>query len=60
VIVVFTKFDMFKREIRMKLEDQHRDLHADLDNETENVFDTHFKAQIGGSPLFVRLESKFF
>jgi len=66
VIAVFTKFDQFKRDIEMKLEDQGHDPNATLDddpnrdNEVENVFGTEYKAHLGGSSLFVRLESKFF
>jgi hypothetical protein len=70
VIAVFTKFDQFKRDMEMKLEDQHdpnatpddqgHDPLANLDDEVEKVFGIEYKARLGGSPLFVRLESKFF
>jgi hypothetical protein len=76
VIAVFTKFDQFKRDIEMKLEDQDREReranpdiemkledqareHANLDNEVETVFSTEYVAHLGGSTLFVCLESKF-
>ena len=69
VIAVFTKFDQFKRDIEMKLEDlqndpsvddQGHDPHVNLLDKVENVFGTEYKARLGGSSLFVRLESKFF
>jgi len=63
VIAVFTKYDQFKREIRMKLEDQSRDT-ADLDDnaEAEKVFKERYLANLRGPPLapFVCLESKDF
>jgi hypothetical protein len=57
VIAVFTKYDQFRRNIKMKLEDQHRDL-ADIDDDVENIFNEHFLDKLKGSPPFVRLESK--
>jgi hypothetical protein len=61
VIAVITKYDQFKREIRMKAEDQHRNA-ADLntDAEAERSFYEHYLANLGGSPLVVRLESEDF
>jgi hypothetical protein len=59
VIAVFTKYDQFRREIRMKLEDQHRDP-AHVDDDMENIFNEHFLGNLKGSPPFVRLESKDF
>jgi hypothetical protein len=57
VIAVFTKYDQFRREIKMKLEDQHRDpAHVDVD--VENIFKSHFLSCLKGSPPFVCLESK--
>ena len=43
----------------MKLEDRKRGL-ALLDDEVESIFDAHYLANLGGSPPFVRLESKGF
>ena len=37
VVAVFTKFDQFRREVRMKLEDQHRDPETDLEVEMETI-----------------------
>ena len=59
MIAVFTKYDMFKREVRMKLEDQGGDP-AEYDVEVEMVFQEHYLAGLGGSPPFVCLESENF
>jgi hypothetical protein len=63
VIAVFTKFDQFRRDVRIKLEDQDdRDpddpthLHAEM----EKIFKEVFLANLTGSPPFVRLESEDF
>jgi hypothetical protein len=62
VIAVFTKYDQFRREVMMKLEDQHRDSDAlsgtDFGAEMENIFKENYLADLGGSPPFVRLESE--
>ena len=60
VIAVFTKFDQFRREVRMKLEDQHRDPESDLNVEMESIFNQHYLASLRGPPPFVRLESEDF
>jgi hypothetical protein len=64
VIAVFTKYDQFRREVRMKLEDQRRDSdplsRTDFDAEMENIFNENYLANLGGSPPFVRLESENF
>ena len=57
MIAVFTKHDQFRRDITMKLEDQHRDP-ALLDDEMEKIFGEQFLANLKGSPPFVRLESE--
>jgi hypothetical protein len=56
VIAVFTKYDQFRRDIKMKLEDENRE--TDLDAEVEKVFEQHYLAGLGGHPPFVRLESE--
>ena len=58
VIAVFTKFDQFKRNIKMKLEDEHRDTEIDLDAEAEKIFEQHYLASLNGPPPFIRLESE--
>jgi len=55
VIAVFTKYDQFKRDIGMKLEDQRRDP-AILNDEMEKIFNKEFLANLKGSPPSVRLE----
>jgi len=58
VIAVFTKYDQFKRDMKMKLEDEGRDPEMDLDAEVENIFIQHYLASLNSSPPFIRLESK--
>ena len=58
VIAVFTKYDQFKRNIKMKLEDEGRNPEMNLDAEVENIFKQHYLASLGGPPPFIRLESE--
>jgi len=58
LIAVFTKFDQFKRDIKMKLEDEERDREMDLDTEVENIFNQHYLARLNGPPPFICLESE--
>ena len=58
VIAVFTKYDQFKRDIKMKLEDEGRDSEMDLNAEVEKIFNQHYLADLNGPPPFIRLESK--
>jgi hypothetical protein len=59
VIAVFTKYDQFRREIKMKLEDQDPDS-APTDDHVENIFKEQLlgNLKLKGSPPFIRLESK--
>jgi hypothetical protein len=57
VIAVFTKYDQFRRNIKMKLEDQNRDP-ALLDAEAESIFSQHYLARLGSLPPFIGLESE--
>jgi hypothetical protein len=59
VIVVFTKYDQFRRDVQMKLEYEHRDP-ADLDAEMESIFNQYCLANLRNSPPFVRLEREGF
>jgi hypothetical protein len=59
VIAVFTKYDYFRREIRMKLEDQHRDP-ALLNTEVESIFKREYLENLKGSAPFVRLGGENF
>jgi hypothetical protein len=62
VIAVFTKFDQFRRDIRMKVEDQDRDADdpAIVKAEMERVLKDEFLAHLKGSPPVVCLESEDF
>jgi hypothetical protein len=61
VIAVFTKYDQYRRNIKMKLEDEGSDTDpARLDAEMERIFEGQFLAHLRGSPPFVRLESEDF
>jgi hypothetical protein len=62
VIAVFTKFDQFRRDIRMKVEDQDRDADdpAIVNAEMERIFNEEFLAHFKESPPIVRLESEGF
>ena len=55
---MFTKYDQFKRDIKMKLEDEGRDLEMDLSAEVENLFYRHYLASLNGTPPYIRLESE--
>jgi hypothetical protein len=60
VIAVFTKYDQFKREIKMKMEDARRDSGSNFGDDAERIFHEHYLAGLGGTPSFVRLESENF
>ena len=62
VIAVFTKFDQFKRNIKMKLEDEGRDPETHIETEMESVFNRYYLDSFSGPepPPFVRLESEDF
>jgi hypothetical protein len=56
VIAVFTKYDQFKRDVMIKLEDQDRDP-ALLNDEVERIFGEYYLTNLR-SPSFVRLEGE--
>jgi len=61
VIAVFTKYDQFRLDVEMKLEDQGLDASPTLlDAEMEGIFKNHYLANLRGPPPYVRLESKHF
>jgi len=76
VIAVFTKFDQFRRDVRMRLEDEAYDSGTHLNTEVEsheghdpgthsnteveNVFVQNYLAPLSGPPPFVRLEGECF
>jgi hypothetical protein len=57
VIAVFTKYDQFRHNIKIKLEDKGRDL-SFFNAEVERVFDKHYLAGLMGHTPFIRLESE--
>lgn len=64
VIAVFTKYDQFKRDIRMKLEARSEGnakvTLKDVDDEAEKIFqDQYWNVIVVDSPRYVRLQSKF-
>lgn len=64
VIAVFTKYDQFKRDIRMKLEARAggnaRVTLKDVNNEAEKIFqDQYWNVIEVDSPRYVRLQSEF-
>ena len=64
VIAVFTKYDQFKRDIRIKLaarsQGNARPTKKDATDEAEKIFQEQYWNVIkGGSPRHVRLECKF-
>jgi hypothetical protein len=58
VIAVFTKYEQFKFNIRMKLEDEDRHDSETEVKESEMIFQEHYLKDLGGNPHFVRLESE--
>ena len=58
VVAIFTKYDQFKRNIKMKLEDEGRDLETHFRTEVESVFNRYYLSGLGGNPPFIRLESE--
>jgi hypothetical protein len=58
VIAVFTKYDQFRRNIKMKLKNEGRDQETHLDTEMGSVFDQRYLASLSGPPPFVCLESE--
>ena len=60
VIAVFTKLDQFRRNTRMKLEDENDRRETDLNIEVEASFNQHYLGGFTKPPPFVRLESEDF
>jgi hypothetical protein len=58
VIAVFTKYDQFKRNLKMRLEDEDHGPGTYFETEAENVFYRDYLASLVGPPPFVRLESE--
>jgi hypothetical protein len=60
VIALFTKFEQFKLDIKMKLEDEHDYPETRIDAEIGRVFKEHYLGSLTGTPPFICLESKDF
>ena len=60
VIAIFTKFDQFKRNMQMNLEDEGRAKETSLNNEVEAMFHEHYKASVEEASFIIRLESEGF
>ena len=58
VLAVFTKYDQFRHDTKMKLEDEGRNPEMDLDAEMEKIFKQHYLAMLNGPPPFIRLKSE--
>jgi hypothetical protein len=63
VIVIYTKYDQFRREMMMKLEDQGLDISTNtalLNAEMEKIFKEQYLARLPVSAPAVRFESRDF
>jgi hypothetical protein len=61
VIAVFTKYDQFKRDVEMRLEDEDCIEGTQLDVEMERIFRKHYLNRLTeatGTPPYIRLESE--
>ena len=59
-MAVFTKFDQFRFNIRMELDDKNDDCETDLNAEVESAFNRRYLDGFIKRPSFVRLESENF
>jgi hypothetical protein len=59
VIAVFTKYDQFRLDIEMNLQDRgSSDPEMEAPAEAERVFKEYYLDKLGVAPQFVRLESE--
>ena len=58
MIAVFTKYDQFRFDIEMRLEDQDLDANAQLHVEIDRVFNQGYLANLEGAPPYICLESE--
>ena len=60
VIALFTKYEQFRRDIKIRLEDERRE--TDIDAEVKSAFDEHYLDSLREppslTPRFVCLESE--
>jgi hypothetical protein len=57
VIAVFTKYDQFRRNVEMDLEDEGGDVNQ-ASRMVHEIFETEYMCGLGKAPKFVQLESK--
>jgi len=58
-VAVFTKYDQFKRDILMQLEDEeHPDPKGVLNAKIEETWSNHYHKNLPSGIAFVRLESR--
>jgi len=60
VIALFTKYDQFKRSIKIKLKDERDHSESDIDAEVKRVFEQDYLASLSGHPPVICLESEDF
>ena len=60
IIALFTKYDQFKCNIKMKLEDEHDHPEMHIDAVVKRAFEQHYLACLTGPPPFICLESEDF
>ena len=58
VIALFTKYDQFRRDIKIRLMDEGRDHKMYFDAEVDSVFQQVYLAELSGPPPFIRLGSE--
>lgn len=58
VIAVFTKFEAFRHDIRLDLEDSNDRENVDLEDECKRRFEAEYLSQLHGGPKFVCLEGE--
>jgi hypothetical protein len=58
VIAVFTKFEAFRHNIQLDLEDDDQRQQVNPQDECERIFKAEYLGRLGKGPKFVRLEGK--
>lgn len=59
IIVVFTKYDQFLRNVKMNLEDYGNPDDNTISDEAERQFQEHYLCHLSDGVRYVRLESPF-
>ena len=63
IVAVFTKFDQFKLNIQMELEDSYANNNVSCESirtEVEKTFKQDYLDKIDGNPGYVQLQSKLY